>query len=242
MARQTKNAAIYDQDAEVYAARLTSSLAAPHSIEKDILWPAVDRFCGDVAGLRILDAGCGPGLRATDLATRGAKVVAADISSEMIRIARGSPHADVEYLVHDLTKPLPGQPFDLVVSELVINDLADYTAYVATVSRALRGGGRCVMTLNNPYSAVLRNKVPDYYRSGWTIEYQGLASVGVHAVYHHRTMAELVEAFSAHGLPITGMSDLRPLSDFFDEEFRSRYSRVPFLMLLELTKVPVVAD
>ncbi|MFY9237415.1 MAG: magnesium protoporphyrin IX methyltransferase [Roseovarius sp.] len=41
----------------------------------------------DLRGARVLDAGCGTGAMAVELATRGADVVAVDISPELIKIA-----------------------------------------------------------------------------------------------------------------------------------------------------------
>lgn len=50
--------------------------------------PAVLDLLGPVAGKRILDVGCGPGLYAKELVDRGASVVGIDHSPEMIGIAR----------------------------------------------------------------------------------------------------------------------------------------------------------
>jgi magnesium-protoporphyrin O-methyltransferase len=45
------------------------------------------RLPADMAGMRVLDAGCGPGVMTADLAARGAEVLAADISPQLIAIA-----------------------------------------------------------------------------------------------------------------------------------------------------------
>ena len=42
----------------------------------------------DLTGLRILDAGCGTGALAVEMASRGAQVVAIDISPQLVDIAR----------------------------------------------------------------------------------------------------------------------------------------------------------
>src|SRR5262249_8255280 len=46
--------------------------------------PAVWSLLGDVRGLRVLDAGCGPGINAETLARAGATVHAFDVTPEMV--------------------------------------------------------------------------------------------------------------------------------------------------------------
>ncbi|MFF1343955.1 methyltransferase domain-containing protein [Streptomyces sp. NPDC058290] len=50
--------------------------------------PTVLGLLGDVSGLRVLDAGCGPGLYLSELAARGAEAVGIDQSADMVRLAR----------------------------------------------------------------------------------------------------------------------------------------------------------
>ena len=47
----------------------------------------LNRLPADLSGLRVLDAGCGTGALAVELARRGAEVTAVDISPSLIRIA-----------------------------------------------------------------------------------------------------------------------------------------------------------
>lgn len=48
----------------------------------------LSRLPDDLTGVRVLDAGCGPGVMTAELAARGAEVTAADISPQLIGIAR----------------------------------------------------------------------------------------------------------------------------------------------------------
>lgn len=48
----------------------------------------LSRLPDDLRGARVLDAGCGPGMATIELAKRGATVVAADISPQLIDIAQ----------------------------------------------------------------------------------------------------------------------------------------------------------
>lgn len=85
----------------------------------------------NLEGCRVLDAGCGTGAVAVELATRGAKVLAVDLSATLIEIARerlpsdiGKGHIDFE--VGDMAALATGE-FDhvLAMDSLIHYDVAD---------------------------------------------------------------------------------------------------------------------
>ncbi|MCL4555091.1 MAG: methyltransferase domain-containing protein [Actinobacteria bacterium] len=87
-------------------------------------------------GMRVLDAGCGTGRLAFALARAGCQVEAVDLSSESIRILRGSEPALQHMIgarVHDLTEPLPlpDGSMDGVVSCQVVQHIPTREARVA---------------------------------------------------------------------------------------------------------------
>jgi len=74
----------------------------------------------DLRGARALDAGCGSGALAVELARRGAEVVAVDISPTLIELARERAPGDlapgrVDWRVGDMLDPAFGR-FDYVVA------------------------------------------------------------------------------------------------------------------------------
>jgi magnesium-protoporphyrin O-methyltransferase len=74
----------------------------------------------NVAGLRILDAGCGTGALAIELARRGALVVAVDLSPRLVELAlERRPHdlrpGQVEFRVGDMSNLSLGE-FDYVIA------------------------------------------------------------------------------------------------------------------------------
>jgi magnesium-protoporphyrin O-methyltransferase len=73
----------------------------------------------DLTGLRVLDAGCGTGMLAQDLAVRGAEVVAIDLSPQLVDVARertpGYLQRRITYLAGDMTSPDHGR-FDYAVA------------------------------------------------------------------------------------------------------------------------------
>ncbi len=86
--------------------------------------PAVLEMLGDVAGKRVLDAGCGPGFYAADLVRRGAELVACDASAAMIELARARVGDRARLVVHDLEQPfdwLDDESFDVAFMALVLH-------------------------------------------------------------------------------------------------------------------------
>jgi SAM-dependent methyltransferase len=120
--------------------------------------PAVLAVAGDVSGLAVLDAGCGPGLYAEALLQRGATVTAIDASEEQLRIARTRLPATTDVRRAVLGQPLPfaDASFDLVVCALVIHYVADRTAAFGEFLRVLRPGGRAIVSTQHPTADWLR--------------------------------------------------------------------------------------
>ena len=115
--------------------------------------PFVQAAIGSVAGLAVLDLGCGTGRHALRLAAAGAEVTAVDFSEGMLAEARRKPGAElVRFLVHDLHDPLPmpDGAFDRVVSGLVLEHLDDLGGFFREARRMLKPGGRAVVSAMHP--------------------------------------------------------------------------------------------
>jgi magnesium-protoporphyrin O-methyltransferase len=88
----------------------------------------LSRLPEDLTGLRVLDAGCGPGVMTAELAARGATVTAADISPQLVDIAAKrlpEDHRDrVTFHAGDMLSDDLGS-FDYVVA---MDSLIYYTA------------------------------------------------------------------------------------------------------------------
>lgn len=121
--------------------------------------PAALDLLGEMAGLRILDAGCGPGLYAEELVARGAEVVAFDESPEMVRLARRRLGERSDVREHDLGRPLDwldDESFDAALMALVIHHVDDRVPALREMRRVLRPGGRLVVSTHHPTSDWLR--------------------------------------------------------------------------------------
>lgn len=117
---------------------------------------------------RILDAACGNGAFARQLARLGVEVVGCDVSPTFVERAaqRSQSFAEqVSYQVVDLTEleqilSLGEASFDAVVSNMALMDLPAIEPFFKGVRRLLRPGGRFVFTLCHPcFNAVGTRKL-----------------------------------------------------------------------------------
>lgn len=231
-------------DYDAYATEYAAFVARREEggVDRDPLGilPRLLELLGDIAGSEILDAGCGDGYLARVLAARGAHVTGIDLSPRLIEIARSkSPGGEIAYRVADLSAPSAEDAghFDAVARYLVLNDVEDYRGFAATLAAVLKPGGRLVLALNNPYGAVVRAHVTDYFDSGVKSPYQGLWAAGIKTYHYHRTMEEYLDAFLGTGLQLTKLVDLSGvMSPTGPDMILPEGYRFPRFMLLAFAK------
>lgn len=138
MANEMENSVgreVYEDIAEEYASIIDSKDANAY-YEK----PAMLSMMPDVAGLRILDAGCGPGVYSEWLLDHDADVTGVDYSEKMIELAKRRTGGRGSFRVADLSKPLdffPNSTFDMVVSPLVLDYIRDWVLTLQEFNRVL---------------------------------------------------------------------------------------------------------
>ena len=126
---------------------------------------------GDVSGKVVLDFGCGNGENSVLLSKRGAKVIAMDLSPDLLTLAKQRAQAnnaddDITYLVssaHDIQ--LPDESVDVVFGMAILHHL-DLKLAAGEVHRVLRKGGRAIFqepVRNSKVMKLVRDLIP--YRS-----------------------------------------------------------------------------
>ena len=95
-------------------------------------------------GRTVLDAGCGMGRHARQIAPFAATVVAVDFSNAINEAARNvADQGNVQCVQGDLTRlPVADEAFDLVFSMGVLHHIADTSGTLQGLVRALKPGGR----------------------------------------------------------------------------------------------------
>jgi 2-polyprenyl-3-methyl-5-hydroxy-6-metoxy-1,4-benzoquinol methylase len=207
-------------------------------LARDPILSGMLALLGDLQGREALDAGCGEGFLARVLAAYGAHVTGIDLSPRLIEMARAKdPEGSIKYHVADLSRPLPqvAGRFELIGSYLALNDIADHSGFAATLASLARPGARVVLAFNSPYSAVVRQHVPDYFANGALGHYGGMAEQGVPAHYYHRTLEEYLDTFLGAGFRLAKLVDVIDrvsLSPILPEGYR-----FPRFMILALDKI-----
>ena len=191
--------------------------------------PVVREAIGDVAGLEVLDLGCGTGRHSLWLASAGATVTGVDFSEGMLEEARAKPGAEaVRFLAHDLQQPLPfaAGSFDMVVSGLVLEHLGALGAFFAEARRVLRPGGRAVVSAMHP--AMFLKGVQARFTdpaSGEKVQPGSFA----------HSIGEFVVAAVRAGFAIEGVDERAPDADFAARLPRAeKYVDWPMLVVLKL--------
>ncbi|HEX6029833.1 MAG TPA: class I SAM-dependent methyltransferase [Tepidiformaceae bacterium] len=206
-----------------------------------LLDPVMLRLCGDVAGRRVLDDGCGEGRFSRMLASAGADVVALDRTTTMVRAARAR-RCGPEHVVRGTGDclPLNDASFDLVVSYIVLVDIPDFRAAIREMARVLRPGGRAVVA-NLSFMSVNTGWVRD--EAGRRLHYSmdnyleerpiQLEWAGVRITNWHRPLSAYMAAFLGAGLRLVEFLEPMPHDDSLrdDPRFEDWYRLPNFVVM-----------
>ena len=199
----------WDEYATEYEAEIRRR--GPLLADDESLAARLVHLLGEIRGKSVLDAGCGGGVLARVLETLGARVTGLDLSPRLIDQAREQDESkSIRYEVADLSEPKPdfAQQFDAIASYLVLNDVEDYCGFARTLAMMAKPDAPIVLVFNNPYSAVIREHVKDYFASGTLGTYHGMWQRGIKARYYHRTLDDYLDAFLAAGMVLVKLVDV----------------------------------
>ena len=227
----------YDSFAEAYTAENDASLLNGYYCR-----PAILDLAGDVAGRRILDAGCGSGPIAAALRDRGAAVSGFDSSAGMLEAARRRLGPGADLRLADLAGPLPfpDGAFDDVIAASVLHYLEDWAGPLAELRRVLVSGGRLIAAVDHPFAIELlcraQGDKPRYFETYSRTEEWSYGGRGFPMTFWHRPLHAICEAFTAAGFKIAVISEPDTAPDtpleLFPPEFGGRKRFLGFLFFV----------
>jgi SAM-dependent methyltransferase len=214
---------------------------------------------GDVAGLSVLDAGCGEGRFARMMAERGARVTAFDLSSRMIELASTEEEKrprGIDYHVADMAdlSLLASREFDVAVAYLSLFDVRDYELALREVARVLKTHGRfvfsishpCFFTPNSGWETSVPNsfrdadrlyfKVDDYFPAS-EIRFRMWPTAPSELINYHRPLSDYAHALRAAGFLIRDIHEPMPKPELVEKlDFWRGYIRIANFILFDCVK------
>jgi SAM-dependent methyltransferase len=230
----------YDGIAEAYSAENEANLVNAY-YER----PAMLALAGEVAGRRILDAGCGSGPLLAALRDGGAIVAGFDKSAGMIELARRRLGDDADLQVADLGSPLPfpDDTFDDVTASLVLHYLEDWGPALAELRRVLKPGGRLIASVDHPFAVNLMyreggrkaGRKADYFAISNRTEEWTMGGQTALMSFWDRPLHAMTDAFTAADFRIAVISEPAPAPaarELFPDEIAARPRFLGFLFFV----------
>jgi ubiquinone/menaquinone biosynthesis C-methylase UbiE len=219
----------------------------PHRIV--LLNPVLLDLLGSVRGKSVLDAGCGEGYLSRKLAKLEAKVTGVDFSTEMLAMARErtDPKRDIRYIhgnCEDMSY-LSAESFDIVVSNMVLQDLSDHRAFLQSIHRVLANKGILVISFSHPCFITpecgwvkeengrkLYWKVDRYFSEG-AYESPFALDECIKLINFHRTLTEYLRSFLISGFRLVDVVEPKPAEDMLSKYpgFRDDFRMSHFIVI-----------
>lgn len=228
---------------DMYAESFASNYSEIGDIHREVfLNPTLLELLGSVQGKKVLDAGCGEGYLSRMLSNLGAAVVGVDYSKKMLEIAENRTPNDmkIRYEHGNLEELsfLDDRFFDLIVSNMVIQDLSEYDKAINEMYRLLNDGGYFIFSILHPCFITPGSgwvKSEDGEKLYWKVDnyfYEGAYEQAFpieqeeKIVFFHRTITSYVDTIIKSGFRIERMVEPKPSNEIlekypsFIEDFR----------------------
>lgn len=169
-----------------------------------------------LAGLRLLDVGCGGGLVAEPMARLGARVVGVDAAAANIEVAKlhareGGLSIDYRAATVEALVEKQETPFDIVLNLEAVEHVADIELFLRSSAALVRPGGLMIVaTINRTLKAFALAKVGAEYVLGWLPK-------GTHDPRKFVKPDEIRNALAGAGLTVTATAGVayNPLMDIW---------------------------
>jgi len=234
-----RNRAFWDDYADRYQADHGPQLAL-HGAAWGVWQIPEDELCilGDVAGLDVLELGCGAAQWSITLAGRGARPIGIDLSQRQLEHAARlveEAAVDVSLILGSAEAvPLPDETFDIIVCDHGAMVFADPYRTVPETARLLRDGGILAFSMHTPIAEACWPAGSDGPIARLASGYFGMHPVDLGDATHAEFQlpyGEWIRLFAQNGLVVEDLIELCPAADatssYYDEATRDWARRWP---------------
>jgi SAM-dependent methyltransferase len=197
----------------------------------DFEYPAMTELLPDVAGKRVLDAGCGHGRYAEWLAERGADVLAVDENAEMLDHARRRLGERAAIRRGDITEPIEyadDDEFDGVVSGLALHYVEDWRPAFEEFARVLRPGGFLVFSAQNPVDEYVAFDAENYFEVERLQMTWPAGDEEVDVPFYRRPLSEAINPLLETGFQLDELVEPKPRETFEEKKPESYEKRLRY--------------
>jgi ubiquinone/menaquinone biosynthesis C-methylase UbiE len=177
-----------------------------------------DEWIGDVAGLDVVELGCGTAHFGARLARQGARVVGVDPTPAQLDTARRMmASTGIEFPLVEApaeSVPLPDASFDLAVSDYGASLWADPRKWIPEAARLLRPGGRMLFLTTSSLAHLctpeedetpISNTLVRPQFAPWEVEWPGYEGVEFHLSH-----GDWIRVFAENGFVVDALHELQP--------------------------------
>jgi ubiquinone/menaquinone biosynthesis C-methylase UbiE len=227
----------YNSLADAYAAKI--DVKAHNAFYER---PATLSLIDEVAGKRILDAGCGPGVYTQWLLERGAQVVAFDANAKMLAYARKRTADRATFFQANMEEPLSfidTDSIDGIVSALAITYVSDHQTLFAEFNRVLHSRGWLVISTEHPFFSYGYFKVSNYFKTKKVSSIWKGFGKPVRVPSYHHSLGSICEALSGNGYTIERIIEPKPTGRFrkANQKEYQKLMRFPLFICIRARKI-----
>ncbi|WP_435334438.1 class I SAM-dependent methyltransferase [Haloarchaeobius sp. TZWWS8] len=197
----------------------------------DLEFPATTDLIPDVAGKRVLDAGCGHGRYAEWLLEREADVVAVDRNAGMLERARRRLGDRAAVHQGDISEHLEfaaDGTFDGVVCGLSLHYVEDWRECFTEFARILRPGGFLVFSAQHPVDEYVAFDAEDYFEVERKVMTWSPGGEEIDVPFYRRPFSEVVNPLLESGFRLDELVEPRPTAGFAEKKPESYEKRMTY--------------
>ncbi|WP_455465275.1 class I SAM-dependent methyltransferase [Candidatus Hodarchaeum mangrovi] len=200
--------------------------------------PATISLLPEVRGLKVLDAGCGPGVYTELLVKKGAEVIAIDFSEKMLEYAKKRIGNKAKFFKADLTQELAfiqSESLDLIICPLVLDSIEQIDITLEEFFRILKPRGYLIFSMGHPmhdfkYSPSGNYFLNEHFILKW--------SSGIDMTHFRRPLSYIINLLCKTGFILERFIEPLPTKEFakYDKIDFEKLSKQPGFMCIRVRK------